>query len=386
MLGAVYTGIFDTANTFDVNPVCPTGNCTWTPYASLGVCSKCVDLTSTISRSCSTYEQPIQNSNGDITSNSSIPNCNYTMPDDGPSLSGLGFSGDSALGIFNGISTPPMNISSGTLFRGMKSPISILNAIAGRWKIRGQDIDQPHDTSAAQRALFYCVNRYETTVTKGVLHEMVVSSWHDNSASFLQSDSTMADINLKPPSSFLNGTKADLEFTVSSFSAQALNFQIPSMWVGNISLEEGGLSTSYSYSNDIVNMMYLQGISSLPSMTGNLAKSMTKNMRNADATQPAVGTVLQDVPHVLVRWQWIALPCALQLLTLVFLVGTMADGARRGAMLWKSSSLATFYHPLTHDGRAKLGAAMHSREMQKTAAEMAVKWEKTDRGYRLVTT
>ena len=385
MLGAVYTGLFDTNNMFDVNPVCPTGNCTWTPYVSLGVCSKCVDATSTISKSCSTYEQPIQNSNGDITSNSSIPYCNYTMPDDGPSISGLGFSGDSALGIFGGDSTPAMNISSGTSFQKMTSPISILNAIAGHWKMGSQDTDLLYKISAAQCALFYCVNRYEGNVTKGILHETVVSSWHDDSASFLQSNS-MVDINLKPPSSFLNGTKADSEFTISSFSAQALSFQLPDMWVGNISLEEGGLSTSYTYSNDIVNMMYLQGISSLPSMMGNLAKSMTKNMRNADTTQPAVGTVLQDVPHVLVRWQWIALPCALQLLTLVFLVGTMADSAHRGAMLWKSSSLATFYHPLAHEGRAKLGAAMHPRDMQKTAAEMAVKWERTDHGYRLVTT
>ena len=107
-------------------------------------------------------------------------------------------------------------------------------------------------------------------------------------------------------------------------------------------------------------------------------------MRNADTSHPAVGTVQQDVPFVLVRWQWITLPCALQLLTLAFLVGTMVDSALRGAMRWKSSSLATFYHPLTHDGRAKLGATMHPRDMEMTAAEMVVRWERTGHGYRLV--
>jgi hypothetical protein len=103
---------------------------------------------------------------------------------------------------------------------------------------------------------------------------------------------------------------------------------------------------------------------------------MTKNIRNADTSHPAVGTVRQGVPFVLVRWQWITLPCALQLLTLVFLVGTMVDSARRGAMVWKSSSLTTFYHPLTHDGRTKLGTTMHPRDMEMTATEMIVRWER----------
>jgi hypothetical protein len=62
----------------------------------------------------------------------------------------------------------------------------------------------------------------------------------------------------------------------------------------------------------------------------------------------------------------------------------MADSARRVAMLSKSSSLATFYRPLTHDGRTRLGTAMHPRDMEKTTAEMAVRWERTDHGYRLV--
>lgn len=29
---------------FDIAPNCPTGNCTWEPYQSLAVCSKCADL------------------------------------------------------------------------------------------------------------------------------------------------------------------------------------------------------------------------------------------------------------------------------------------------------------------------------------------------------
>jgi hypothetical protein len=380
MLGAIYTGIFDTESKFDVNPICPTGNCTWTPYTSVGVCSKCVDTTSTVSKSCSTYDYATSyDDNGSIASNSSIAYCNYTLPDGGPSLSGLGIEGNIALNTSNAIDDPTMNISSSTSFQGMAEPISVLNAIQGNWK-PGSNTYELSLTGAAQCALFFCVNRYEANVTKGVLYETLLSTWHNDSATIFQAGGSMDNIHLKPPSSIINGSASDSEFIVSSFSAQALSFQLRNMWVGNISSTGSG----YSSSTDIVDMMYLRQISSLPSLMSNLAKSMTKNMRNADTSQPAIGTVRQDVPFVLVRWQWIALPCALQLLTLVFLVGTMADSARRGAMLWKSSSLATFYHPLTHDGRAKLGTVMHPRDMEKTAAEMAVKWERTDHGYRLV--
>jgi hypothetical protein len=44
------------------------------------------------------------------------------------------------------------------------------------------------------------------------------------------------------------------------------------MWVGNISFAENGAG-SYTYSNDIVNLMYGQSLSSLPTVMSNLAKA-----------------------------------------------------------------------------------------------------------------
>ena len=147
-----------------------------------------------------------------------------------------------------------------------------------------------------------------------------------------------ADVYLKPPSAFLNGSGPDAEFIVASQSAQTLAFQSGNnIWAGNISFEENGVG-SYIPSHYIVNMMYGRGISSLQNMMSNLAKSMTKNMHTSPTAHPATGTASQDVPFMLVRLQWIAPPCALQIFTLVFLVGTMVDSARRGVMLWKSSS------------------------------------------------
>lgn len=49
MVGAAYTGVYAQNNPFLVTPDCPTGNCTWIhDYTTLGVCSKCYDVTDQI--------------------------------------------------------------------------------------------------------------------------------------------------------------------------------------------------------------------------------------------------------------------------------------------------------------------------------------------------
>jgi hypothetical protein len=88
--------------------------------------------------------------------------------------------------------------------------------------------------------------------------------------------------------------------------------------------------------------------------------------------------------YVNVRWNWIAFPAALILLALVFLVMTIFQNRRNGAMLWKSNSLANFYHPLTKDGRNALQSGKTAEEAEQIAESMKVQWKQTDSGYRLV--
>jgi hypothetical protein len=71
--------------------------------------------------SCSTYDYPASyDANGGITSTTSTPCCNYTMPGNGPSISGLGWSGDKAFDLSSPlglIGDPAMNVSSGVSFK-----------------------------------------------------------------------------------------------------------------------------------------------------------------------------------------------------------------------------------------------------------------------------
>jgi hypothetical protein len=74
----------------------------------------------------------------------------------------------------------------------------------------------------------------------------------------------------------------------------------------------------------------------------------------------------------------------LLLLALVFLVATIFENSRDGAMLWKSNSLANFYHPLTKDGRNTLQHGKTAAEAEEIAENMKVQWRRTEAGYRLV--
>lgn len=88
--------------------------------------------------------------------------------------------------------------------------------------------------------------------------------------------------------------------------------------------------------------------------------------------------------HVNVRWAWISFPVNLLALALIFLIASMVENARNGAMLWKTNALAPFHHPLTKEGREKLQTASSPAQVEQIAKELSVKWQRTEAGYRMV--
>ena len=54
-LSAIEAGIWSGASQFSSHPTCPSGNCTWLPFRSVGWCSKCEDITSSASVSGCSY-------------------------------------------------------------------------------------------------------------------------------------------------------------------------------------------------------------------------------------------------------------------------------------------------------------------------------------------
>jgi hypothetical protein len=84
---------------------------------------------------------------------------------------------------------------------------------------------------------------------------------------------------------------------------------------------------------------------SFPDIMDHVANSMTNSISTGPNRTEVHGTVEVSEQHIKVRWPWMILPGALILLSLIFMVVTMALATRRCAG-WKSSALPSFYHGL----------------------------------------
>ena len=146
-LGAVYAGLFGSGQNA-LNPYCPSGNCTWAPYETLALCSRCVDVTSLIKRPQSGCDLDVHN----LSCFSSLPNGLSLKPF---SLFGLNMSG----------TLPPMMLD--------KVGYSIVNFSL-------LDLtDSSWSPWAAECSLYWCINTYTATLNNSKLTERLETSWYN---------------------------------------------------------------------------------------------------------------------------------------------------------------------------------------------------------------
>jgi hypothetical protein len=248
--------------------------------------------------------------------------------------------------------------------------------------------------NATECGLDICVKRYRGSMNKALFSEHIEDTYTDLEAVGLDADGQTTDLVLNVPSSFTNAssTKDYNTFTIDKLTMYALQ----TLWMGSGdrpfwsgAFFDNGDDT-VGGNNDQVNYIRYLNDSQVTYMMESVASSMTLRMREAPGHSTtglgslAKGTVYQDIPHVNVRWGWIALPASLVLLTSVFLVVTMMENARSGVLLWKSNGLANFYHPLTKEGRDELQKGENASSAEEIAEELRVKWRRTDAGVRLV--
>jgi len=188
MLADIYTGTFKLNSPFLVNPSCPTGNCAWnsssvhdvTLYASLGVCGKCQDSTTSLKKTCAVWDQPFSENSPNGQTNITAPYCNYTLPN---RLSIAG--NDMSLPLL--VASP--ELANTTQFQHLATPFSILSIIRGGWTnrdVNGNLIAQPdygslttsylQNASSSECALYPCVRYYSANVINDTFSENILDT------------------------------------------------------------------------------------------------------------------------------------------------------------------------------------------------------------------
>lgn len=406
MLSAVYGGLFasDHASQLSVTPDCSTGNCTWTePYATLGVCSKCYDITSSIQEQCAPIPNNTATEYGDV-------HCNYSLPH------GLEIDGSVTTGTSMQVRGMPWyNTTEGTVnFKTLRYPLAIMYLLNVTTPPSGNS-SVATSTFAAECALQYCVKKYNGSVSVGKLNETLMDTFFNESAQFdstaefnvsgyMQTDEYLS---IQPPSTWLAGvSNMNSSFTVSASghsnlkpvfitsdicSNEATDPGCPlSIFDGNVTATETESGPSLRTISDIPRHIYNLNFTGIEHMMENLAHGLTTAMRTSkntlfpDANTPLSAIALTNKVIAKVRWGWFAVPATLLVLTLVFMLLTAWETRRRRAMLWKGSSFPAFYYPLTMDGRSQITDVASPRVMENTANAMKVKWQMTGSGMRLV--
>lgn len=269
--------------------------------------------------------------------------------------------------------------------------------------------------NAMECGLDLCVKKYSSKMEKTILTEELLDTFIDEQdrGSVAGSDGTPKGLSIQPPTSFTGKPDGDAGavFTVENATMNAIRNMFEPL--GGDTFWKGTVWTigpdDVLYDSDMAkefSKLDLQGMSTL---MDSIAASMTKRMREAPVAgskavglgSGASGILNQHVPFVNVRWAWITFPATLVsrahketpprarsnkhqvLLALVFLLVTMVQNAKEGAMLWKSNSLANFYHPLTKDGRNELQNGDNADEAVEFAEKMKVKWARTEAGVTL---
>ena len=319
---------------------CYGDSCDFGQYQSIGVCSRCADISKSVDNPCPT---------GNCTSS------DYYTFKNGSDLSLL---------TTNGI----LNLTADTdlpMNPDLQSEVGPLLVRFHALVANHAGNNQSTGASATECAAWWCVKTYNGTIVNGTLHEDIIDHWTDKSPSARTHYRQPNDIILRPPQCFVNGTKPTnesfCEFHASAFSQNALqNFlaapdeSLPfnaflsgstvfynhpeGSTFNSTSLLALGLVSATSVRRAIMEQIHFGFHKMAEQMTVSIRGALTQTY----GSEYSYGKAFWRQQQFHVRWGWIAYPIVIVAAALVFLITTIWMTKKDEA--WKASILPVIYH------------------------------------------
>ncbi|KIW64060.1 hypothetical protein PV04_09020 [Phialophora macrospora] len=367
---AVYNGIMN-QNQTQLPLTCSTGNCTWPIIPTVAVCGACVDLTSNITKQCSSDY------------------CNYTLPN-GASLDGritdIPLSEVTARRTFFRLWSPftlvPMSRAWTNTIPDVPSYIALFQSLGAAYP--AQDL---RTVTAAECGLWLCLQSWNASVLNGVTSSQLLHTYTSARADSVFDYNFTAipyqQFNIDPKSLGYGSSKASLQAIADSVNlytyGNVTGFQMASV---------PGIANSWEYdpSSDTIQAFWQASASvdMYTSFVENFAISLSNNIRltspapaNSSADYDYNGTAYTSRAYVHVRWGWIAYPAAMTIASPAFVVLTVLQTRRRKVKVWKSSALVTLFTSVTDendriqhvaaensDSASRLGSAVRGFEVR----------------------
>lgn len=388
--GATYDGLFGSSTNKKIDPSCPTGNCTWSPYTSLAVCSACTNLTDML-REIPSGTDGFENTDGWELPNGARrygvsgsymvqENVASTESNNGGQDFGnwtIAYSHMQNFTLYTAQSWYWAPLTAGD--RGTNGPVpgSIAHPKVGNIS------SPPH---ASECILHFCLRTYNASVTDGIFSESLISQWPDPLQPLPESVTDQWGFRLlremihrsatdsrtmwwqHAPD---NITEAEITLTSPQVEGQVYHISWLTMFgLRNWLTENWSVATSdQDFTSDVAQVMYnaytgpsratvqpedtsaaVAAIAKMPgpaALWSDVADSMTRHIRSqASDQQSAHGVAYAAQTFVSVQWEWIILPVSLLILTLAFVALTVAQSVEKEIPLWKSNSMPSLVYSL----------------------------------------
>lgn len=420
MAAAVWNGLSDQVQAVDLSPkfVCSSGNCTWAPYTSLAVCSKCNDVSNHMVRSKGRivlpYPYTVSSSDpGETFPEISYPGVNaqngtytaYTIQQSGLNISNYDGpistiqSGNGAVNYATymtakAITNPGLTLTFQQL-RTMILAVQILK-VDDSWK-NNKTWWENTTVRAYECSLSFCAAEYNSSVQQGLLSETVERTWHNRSKNSFQyiEDPELDEAYTKWSNYSLDLPdidRTDLQLFIPDGSdvlpelrGQTFNISQPTIIGLNQVLVEGfGVNES---ATDIPSVVYpatgassstpdfglaLGSVSNVTTAFTMLGLSLSKWIRNKATGKDVAGLVRQEMVVIKVSWYFLILPLVTLFMGLAVVLLAIVDTKRKGLPAWKDDILVPLGYATERPLHDKLEAATTGKELFQVARDVKV--------------
>lgn len=332
---AVTLGVLSSTGTPQLQPSCPTTDCNWPPFSSLGVCTSCIDLSAQVraTQNCSNNLWCVVNTN-------STGSQNLTF----------GYSGDGPPSYFNATFYKTANswprygsIFGGSQFAGIDYPIYAFQGFDYKISQLTADTFQYDLLDAVECAFFACIKAYNVSTSNGASEQNILSTWHNENVSTIKNlfpayGTASPDLYLAPPSNEtynpgLYRMEGSAMFTIASSLSDCFTDTITLSDTDNLSTESTSECPQWIYSDGNVTQS-----------AQDIALSLTDYIQTSNGSELVTGAHSVVENHVSFRWRWLILPIATSCLSLAFLIVTIMESKKNRDISWKASSVALIYH------------------------------------------
>ncbi|KAF2011396.1 hypothetical protein BU24DRAFT_280276 [Aaosphaeria arxii CBS 175.79] len=399
----------------DIPVSCPTSNCTWEPYETLGMCSACENVSDLLTFECmNTRIDWFANQTG-VTTEDTYPNgtvCGYFVKPPGSEpilVSGYSIPDQSIdeevllmrnLPLLSAPLRDPLFGDGSIHFKDYRNPI--IDALIVTSPGGEQSVKRNATPNAYECVLTWCVKEIQSSYFEAAYHEEITHIYHNKTKgpfpwnTYLVEDEFgsgymvdyLENVVINAPSDDQQNTPFGASNDTQLTTLLVFDTFFPSVYTKSNITDNPLLRYKISDPGLKIQQRELDinpWAIDTPRHMENLATAMTNAMRSSESREDVVGQAYQRENYIQVRFQWLALPLGLLLFSGVFLTATVVRTSREKEHVgvWKTSAVATLLYGLPDEIQKKMAASASGGGTPRTTAKQMKVQLQPGKGWRV---